>query len=389
MALPDMGNPKDIGFYLGRNIEDVREWEAGVFDSMAHPFEKSIVLYGAGNIGRTVCRRLKLHDVYPLAFSDQNESLWGKSIEGVPVLPPEEAIERYGSKAAFIVTVWNYRHDPLLTLQSLKDEGCNKVVPLAALFYKYPQEFLPYYSMDLPHKILLNSNRVRKAFDLMSDNQSRKEFIRELSWRMDLDLSGSPDISENDERFPKDIFPLSDQEVLFDCGAYDGDTLQNFLNITGGQFRHILSFEPDPSNYEKLAEYVKSLPDEIGKKITIRKTGVGAKAELLKFNAEGGTSSRLNPEGSMQVTVETIDDFLGEFEPTCIKMDIEGAELDALRGGESLIRKHLPSLALCVYHCPDHLWEIPLTAHEFSTSYTFYLRRHAVVPWDLVCYGIQ
>jgi len=389
MALPGMGNEKDIELYLNRNIEDVREWEAGLFDSMSHPFEHSIVLYGAGNIGRTVCRRLRLHDVNPLAFSDQNKSLWGKTIEGVPVLAPEEAIAQYGSSAAFVVTVWNYRNDPFLTLQNLKERGCERVVPLAALFYKYPEEFLPYYSMDLPHRILLRSDRIRKAYDLMADDQSRQEYLRELSWRMELNLSGSPDMSEKDEHFPEGIFTLSDREVLFDCGAYDGDTLRAFLNITSGRFLRIISFEPDPLNYKKLTEFVKSLPAEIRTKISIRKTGVGAKTEILRFNADGGRSSGLDPEGSIEISVETLDDFLGKFEPTCIKMDIEGAELDALRGGERLIRKCLPSLALCVYHRPDHLWEIPLTAHEISTEYTFYLRRHAVLPWDLVCYGIR
>ena len=45
-------------------------------------------------------------------------------------------------------------------------------------------------------------------------------------------------------------------------------------------------------------------------------------------------------------------------------MDIEGAELDALNGAKATIRKHLPKLAVCLYHVQEHLWEIPLKIND-------------------------
>jgi hypothetical protein len=74
--------------------------------------------------------------------------------------------------------------------------------------------------------------------------------------------------------------------------------------------------------------------------------------------------------------------------PTFIKMDIEGAEVDALIGARRLIENALPVLAICVYHQPDHLWRIPLLIRSFSDQYRFFLRPHNEEGWDLVCYAV-
>jgi len=374
--------------YLNRSLEDVRKWEASVFDSMAEPFQASLVLYGAGKLGRMACSRLRQHGIEPLAFSDQEPRLWGSRVDGLEVLSPKEAASRYGKRAAFVVTVWNFRHAYSPTQKLLAGLGCERVIPCPALFYKYPADFLPYFSMDLPSRILLDRDRVKAAFDLMADDESREEFIRELSWRMDLDLSSSPLMEMADHHFPSDLVQFKGEDVLIDCGAYDGDTVLQFLQLSQNRFRRIVAFEPDPYSFEKLKECVGSLPKETQEKIEIRRLATGARHETLRFNAEGLASSGFDPEGAIEVESVPLDDLLGTVKPTYIKMDIEGAEMDALRGGSRLIREALPVLAICVYHCPDHLWEIPLTIQEFSSGYKLYLRRYAEIPWEVVCYGI-
>ena len=82
------------------------------------------------------------------------------------------------------------------------------------------------------------------------------------------------------------------------------------------------------------------------------------------------------------------DELLEHEHPTFIKMDIEGAEPDALRGARATIARHRPILAVCVYHLQDHLWSIPLTLREMCGEYDFVLRPHNEEGWDLVCYGV-
>jgi hypothetical protein len=68
-------------------------------------------------------------------------------------------------------------------------------------------------------------------------------------------------------------------------------------------------------------------------------------------------------------------------------MDVEGAEPDALKGAEGLIREHRPDLGICVYHAPDHIWEIPLYLHEMGLGYRFYLRNHTAFTQETVLYA--
>ena len=74
---------------------------------------------------------------------------------------------------------------------------------------------------------------------------------------------------------------------------------------------------------------------------------------------------------------------------TYVKMDIEGAEVDALEGGRELISTHRPVLAISAYHLQDHLWTIPLVVDSFVKGYRFHYRRYGRQPNDdLVLYAI-
>ena len=74
--------------------------------------------------------------------------------------------------------------------------------------------------------------------------------------------------------------------------------------------------------------------------------------------------------------VTTIDDVLGARRLTYVKMNIEGAEIDALQGGWNAICKWLPRLAISVYHRASDLWRIPEVISEISSEYQLYLRQH-------------
>lgn len=73
--------------------------------------------------------------------------------------------------------------------------------------------------------------------------------------------------------------------------------------------------------------------------------------------------------------------------PTFIKMDIEGAELEALEGAKNTIVKSKPKLAICLYHKPDDLWKIPLYLKKLVPEYKFYIRHHSKVRWETVLYA--
>ena len=68
------------------------------------------------------------------------------------------------------------------------------------------------------------------------------------------------------------------------------------------------------------------------------------------------------------------------------KMDIEGAELQALEGMENMIKQDIPKLAICLYHRPQDMWEIPLYLYQIMPNYQFLIRHHDFEDNETVLY---
>src|SRR6185369_10212652 len=87
-------------------MEDVRKREQFKFDALAAPFEKSLVLFGAGGLGKKTLVGLRRIGIEPLAFADNNPDLWGKYIDGIQVLSLKDAAKKFGQNAVFVITIW-------------------------------------------------------------------------------------------------------------------------------------------------------------------------------------------------------------------------------------------------------------------------------------------
>jgi hypothetical protein len=71
-----------------------------------------------------------------------------------------------------------------------------------------------------------------------------------------------------------------------------------------------------------------------------------------------------------------------------IKIDIEGAEPQALQGARGIIATQKPTLAVCVYHHFSHLWQIPLFIHDLLPDHRIFLRHHTRLEYETVCYAV-
>jgi hypothetical protein len=129
------------------------------------------------------------------------------------------------------------------------------------------------------------------------------------------------------------------------------------------------------------------MPGDLAERVTAMCCAVGSQAGRLRFSATGTGSAGLAEDGDHEVDCITLDDLLRDCRATYIKMDVEGAELEALRGGEVVIRRDLPILAVSAYHRPDDLWRIPLLMRALSPEYELFLRPHYEFT-DLVCYAV-
>lgn len=378
---------QELDELLSKSVASAKERAKTIFDQISNG-SKELVLYGAGTLGRRFLAGLRELGIKPLAFADETPSKLGQLIDGLQVFHPHEAAQKFGDAAVFVVTICNSSHRYLQTKQHLAALNCSKVASYLSLAYKYPEVFLPYYQFDAPHKMLNHASSIRSAFALLSDEESRRQFLAHLKFRFSLDFNVIPENSP-DKYFPNSIVPPLDPKTVFvDCGAYDGDTLRIFLKRQDAHFRKVLAFEPDPSNFRKLEQYVSTLDQEQRGKIRPFNYALGAQNSRVLFDAVGNEGSSVNSSGAVEVDVVSLDEILANEQPTFIKFDIEGAEQDALRGIQNIVRLHHPILAVCVYHLPDDLWQIPLSLHSLGKNYNLFLRTEGEDGLGTVCYAV-
>lgn len=164
---------------------------------------------------------------------------------------------------------------------------------------------------------------------------------------------------------------IEKNDVVVDCGASCGaihDSTPNyFIEATENT---IYAFEPEPRAYGFLKEEMKEY-----KKVKVLNVAVGEKNEKMYFHIGKYSDSCIvdqPTENSIEVDVVKIDDVV-EGRVDFIKMDIEGAELAALKGAAQTIKKYKPKLAICVYHKPDDILTIPNFIKELNPKYKIWL----------------
>jgi len=383
---------KELDTLLRTKASALREQEQDVFVRLARERSGSIVLFGAGGLGRKVAAGLRENGVEPAAFADNSPERQGTEIEGVRVLSPEAAAAEFGADSIFVVTIWgaNSPHRFEQSREQLRALGCAAMV-FPPLLWAFPETLLPHYLMDLPHKVLEHKADVRRALDLWEDEASRAEYVSQVRFRLTADFDGLAHPVQHPQYFPDDLFAWRRDEWIVDGGAYDGDSIRMLTRLRGDRFGHVLALEPDPGNFAKLAETVDALPAAVRAKIELRQVALASVAGTLHLDATGTASSATAHEagtGTIAVPAQPLDTMVRGHSPTFIKLDIEGAEPDALLGARETIREAAPIVAVCVYHRQDHLWRIPLMLREWRDDFAFFLRPHNEEGWDLVCYAV-
>jgi FkbM family methyltransferase len=353
--------------------------------------KNKIVLFGAGGLGLRTLIGLRKIGIEPACFIDSNSNNWGKKIEGLEILSPDESSETFRDHVV-VVTIWSDKiGHPLKEIEELFRRINNEilVVSFISLYKQYYETFLPYFSIDDPQKTFIDENFIKDAFKLFSDEYSRNEFISQLNFRLygNIEYLNIPLGSKF--HFQNDLYELNETDIIVDIGAFDGDSLKDCLKFNKSTFNKYHAFEPDPINFSKLTSFVESLPLDIKKKIKLNDLGVSDKQKTLTFDASGSLQSSFNINGSISINCVSIDEyFQGEVKPTFIKIDAEGAEDEIILGAKNCIKSSSTIFAVSVYHKYDHLWRLPLLFNNLNNKYNFYLRPLCAVSWDLICYCV-
>lgn len=235
-----------------------------------------------------------------------------------------------------------------------------------------------------------NEAVLTEFYNSLGDDKSKETLLAFINQRICARSSYYGKYFDPNHYLAEDLVRLQDNEVYVDCGAYDGDSVVAFLKAAEKQGvkkpAKILAFEPEQKNFALLQNANTGDVD-----LTAINKGVWSENTTLRFDSGMDTSSRLSEgEGNTSIDVISIDNALeGTNYATFIKMDIEGAELEALKGAQHTIRASLPILTISLYHKPEDLLTIPQYIRELSDDYHFYLRgHHPALAFELVLYAL-
>ncbi len=347
--------------------------------------DKSFVVYGAGSFGQWVARVLTNQQQTVKYFLDQREGL--TSINDIPVYQPQRH-QCLDKNVVVVIGVFNAYVDLQEIYSFLKKAGFLSILNAVEFYHHFPQPLSERFWLSQIADYRQYQEEIIAGYDYWADENSKYLYLKLWEYRLTGEYSCLPVPSGTaTQYFPTDIPKWTAPLRLIDCGAYTGDTLENF------QEAHIpldtvIAFEPDLKNFSKLVETSKHL--QVEGEIYLYPCGAYSKTQLIRFNSnEISDSSSISETGEEIIQVVSIDECLPYFFPTLIKMDIEGAEIPALLGAQKIIRKYRPGLAICAYHRPHDIWQIPKIISEWHLEYKFYLRTHGYSEFDSVIYGIS
>lgn len=379
-----MMQPLMLDEMLVGSAEDVRKRLSHPYDAVGDCETRPIVLFGCGPLGRRTNGALVTAHRPPKAFADNDPARWGGVVDGLAVLSPEAAVRMYGQSALFVVTVYN----GAAVRRQLQALGCRHVLHFASFYHALPELLLPWCALNDPAHILAARADIIDAASLWADNASSEAYVAQIAWRLGLSAPALPAPHPSSEcYFPRDLFLVDENDFVVDCGAFDGDSLRLLL-AQQQSFGGFLCLEPDPASFERLSLYLDTVPADIRRKVSTRECAVSSATGTLRFAASGSVESGANASGDVYVEAAALDDLLETQRVTLIKMDVEGAEAEALMGARRTLARDTPILAIAAYHRVSDLWEIPRLIKSMVPDYDLFLRRYAEDCWELVCYAL-
>lgn len=341
--------------------------------------ERPLALYGSGALCHTilsVCRDLGINvtaicDTYKTGTYEDS---------GLDIISPIKLKKEYPD-TSIIICSWRFADEiekNLCVLGYQQSQIFRLEEEVTSLIY--PSDFASNYLSGY-----------KWAYNFFKDEISKKIILDRIKmYMLGSSLSRTTTASSY---FEPGVITLCNEEVFVDGGAFTGDTAEEFIKKTKendiGGYRRIYSFEPDEIAYRKAVGTLSDYHD-----VEVIAKGLWSSDTELRFYSDGGNAGSTFSVGvnTVSVPVTSIDSFFagkpdGEL-PTFIKLDIEGAEREALIGAKSVIAKKHPKLAICVYHKPEDIYQLPKLINNIDPTYKLTLQQCEDGVYDTVMYAV-
>ena len=331
-----------------------------------------IVLYGMGDGADKVLSAFEKHKITANAVMASDDFVRGQSFHGFTVKKLSDIEKEFPD---FIIALCFATQLPEVMQNIFQISKKHKViVPSVPAFGNilFDEEFVE-----------KNSKDIAKAKNLLADDLSKRVFDNILEFYRTGELSLLDEITtDKDEAFS--ILSLGNNETYIDLGAYNGDTIDEFLHYTDSSYKFIAAFEPNAKNFSKLQAHCKDM-----ERIELWQLGAYSCNTTLCFNNKAGRNSAIVSESSTRTPVAAVDTILCGRAATYIKADVEGADYEAILGMKNTLKMFKPKLNFSAYHRFEDIFRLPLLISEINPEYKIYLRHHPYIPaWDTNLYCI-
>lgn len=335
-------------------------------------------ILGSGNLARYLHKLQKRKSIF---FIDEKLSKNQVIIDGVKTLRPDLAFKTYKNKINVTCGIFHKEFDFSKKKKYLEKKYRWKVLHFNRLLCKEKTSF---YFWGYTKKTQEFKKGIRRIQKLFKDKDS--------FWVLKQHLLLRSNKLEKVDTYKMwailKLYKYSNKKNTFvDIGAYDGDSLEEFLRL-GLKTDKVIAFEPDKKNFNKLKKYVQNIPNI---HLALINAAVYNYNGQIQFNFHGDQSSSvINGSRShiSQVKCRTLDLLLKEKNNLIIKIDAEGAEWEIIASAINIIRTKKPILAISLYHKINDIIDIPILFEGLIKDYNFYLRAHANNGADLYLYCI-
>ncbi|GAA0076586.1 hypothetical protein UT300005_09640 [Clostridium sp. CTA-5] len=356
--------------------------------------KKDVVIYGTGTLARDVYKFM-INKGYNIKF------FLNKSFNYINVVSDlgeikkldDNSITSYNKKNITVcIAAFTAYADIGRIRRDLLDFGYENIVTYAELIDLFDGEIKGKFYLNSRKEFLKYEEYIIKVYDLFKDKKSQELYRSIVKFRLSKNYNTlmQKDLLE-EQYFAKDIENLYGlKEIRFiDCGAFDGDTIEQVYN-NFDKVEAYVAFEPNLKNYKRLLRRIEKIQlNKVIKNFLAIPCAVYSSATQLRFNVDSDAGSTISNDGTEYVQCISIDEGIRNFNPTFIKMDIEGAEYEALLGTKSTIEKWKPNLAISLYHTPEDIYRIPLLLESWNLNYKYYLRMYGYSGYDLVLYAVM
>lgn len=367
---------------LIRKPSNASDEETDLIDKLKRSDAKKYI-FGAGSGGKKVASIMKLNGIELDGFIESKLFFKeGKKVLDKPVFLYDEIKDDIDRRIMVMAVSGKGIEEVIVHEQSMN----NDVLALDIVGSLFEMDYT--WLCD-------NLEDFQKSLDLFTDDLSKETFLSYINHRahcIDTEVRPLYKLFVSNQYF-NDLycFEKVDKHVLVDCGAWIGDSAEEYLLFleNHGFEGKVYAFEPDPDNFSELcinAERWKG-------KIVCLPYALGANDKEVFFEGMKSSQSHVSGDYSgIKVEMKRGDELLKGKRIGMIKMDLEGGELDALTGMKDLIIQNSPILAICVYHKVDDLIKIPQMIRDITKEcekeYRFYLRHHSTYSSETVMYAI-